>query len=97
MRVEWSAAALADLNRFRAFLRERHSRLADLVGRAIEKRTTLLADFPLLGRSLREKAEYRELVVTALNAKYVVQYRVDGETLTIVRVFHGRERREDDA
>jgi toxin ParE1/3/4 len=97
MRVEWSAAALADLNRFRAFLRERHPRLADLVARAIEERIALLADFPLLGRSLREKPEYREFVVTTLNAKYVVQYRIDGETLTIVRVFHGRERREDDA
>jgi hypothetical protein len=56
MKVEWSATALADLNRLRAFLRERISRFADLVGRVIEKRTTLLADFrrqaDLCGRRL---------------------------------------------
>jgi hypothetical protein len=47
MKVEWSATALADLNRFRAFLRERHPRLADLVARAIEERI-----FPARGFSV---------------------------------------------
>ena len=97
MRVEWSAAALIDLNRFRAFLRERHPRLADLVGRAIEKRVALLSDFPLLGRPMEKTSKYRELVIATLNAKYIARYRIDGEVLTILRVFHGREKREDEA
>jgi plasmid stabilization system protein ParE len=56
MSIEWSADALADLNRFGSFLRERHPQFADAVGRAIEKRMSLLSDFPMLGRSMPKKA-----------------------------------------
>src|SRR5437899_165974 len=95
MRVAWSPSALADLNRFRAFLRERHPRIADMAGREIHKKVEVLADFPFLGRPLPERPEYRELLVATLNTKYVVQYRIEEETLLILRVFHGREQREE--
>src|SRR6516162_3057563 len=95
MRIEWSAAALLDLNRFRAFLRERHPKLAATVGRAIQKRASTLSHFPLLGKPLPQRPEYRELLVTVLNATYAVQYRIEDDTLTILRVFHGREKRGD--
>jgi hypothetical protein len=35
MRLEWSAIALADLDRFAAFLQDRHPRLANVVAREI--------------------------------------------------------------
>jgi plasmid stabilization system protein ParE len=95
MRIEWSAAAVADLDRFRAFLRERHPTLADTVGRSLRQRVSALSYFPLLGRPLLQRPEYRELLVTALNAAYAVQYRIDDEVVTILRVFHGREQRGD--
>jgi len=53
MKVEWSATALAGLNRFRLFLRERHPEIADRVARQIQERVALLSDFPLLGQSVR--------------------------------------------
>jgi plasmid stabilization system protein ParE len=37
MKLEWSAAALADLNRFAAFLHERHPRLAKIIATEIQK------------------------------------------------------------
>ena len=35
MKLEWSAVALADLDRFAAFLQDHHPRLASIVAREI--------------------------------------------------------------
>ncbi len=96
MRVGWSAAALADLDRFREFLEEHHPSLATAVAGEIAARIELLRTQPHLGRPLRGRPEYRELVLRVLNADYVFQYRVDDVSVVILRVFHGRERREPD-
>jgi len=48
IRLEWSADALADLDRFAAFLAEQHPRLAPIVAAAIVERAGLLEDFPEL-------------------------------------------------
>jgi hypothetical protein len=34
------------------------------------------------------------LVLEVLNARYVFWYAIDGEQIVMLRVFHGRERRE---
>jgi plasmid stabilization system protein ParE len=49
MKLEWSAIALADLNRFAAFLHERHPRLAQVIAAEIKDKARLLEDHPLLG------------------------------------------------
>lgn len=94
MRIEWSAASLADLDRFREFLLEHHPELAAKVAGEIRDRIGLLTRHPLLGRPLRGRPEYREFVMRVLNADYIFQYRVDDVGVVILRVFHGRERRE---
>ena len=43
MRLEWSAAALADLDRFAAFLHNRHPRLAKIIAAEIKHK---LESFP---------------------------------------------------
>ena len=93
MRIEWSAAALADLNRFAEFLHEREPRLAEVVAQAIVERAKILADIPTLGRSLGPDVHYRQVILQVLNARYVFQYRYDGKRLVMLRVFHGREAR----
>jgi plasmid stabilization system protein ParE len=94
MKVEWSADALADLDRFARFLQDQFPALAPRVAQEIIAKTQVLADHPLLGRQVRGREEYRQIVLQVLNARYVFQYRYDGERLVVLRVFHGREARE---
>jgi len=94
MKIEWSAAALADLDRFTEFLRDRQPALSAIVAREIIAKATLLSDHPLLGRAIAGRNEYRQVVLRVLNAPYVFQYRVRDDRLVLLRVFHGRESRE---
>jgi plasmid stabilization system protein ParE len=91
--IEWSPDALADLERFAAFLHEHHPQLAGIVAQAIIDKARVLSAFPRLGRPLAAHEEYRQLVLQVLNAPYIFQYRVDGSRLVILRVYHGREQR----
>jgi plasmid stabilization system protein ParE len=97
MRLEWSARALADLDRFAAFLRDRHPHLAEVVAAEIVRKTEVLRRYPKLGRAVEERDEYREISLPVLNAIYVLQYAFDGERLVVLRIFHSREDRRDPA
>jgi plasmid stabilization system protein ParE len=93
VKLEWSADALADLDRFARFLRRRHPHLAPIVAEAIMDAAQVLEDHPKLGRPVAGREEYRQMVMQVLNAAYVFQYRYDGMRLVMLRVFHSSERR----
>jgi plasmid stabilization system protein ParE len=94
MKLEWSAAALADLDRFAAFLHDRYPRLAKIIAAEIKLKAGILSEHPLIGRAIEGRPEYRELVLEILNARYIFRYGFDGERLVLLRVFHSREARE---
>jgi toxin ParE1/3/4 len=94
MKLEWSADALADLNRFAQFLQDRHPLLASTVASKIMEKAVLLAERPRLGRAIEGRDDYRQAVLQVLNAQYVFQYRCDRERIVMLRVFHGREARK---
>src|SRR5260370_37658852 len=94
MRVEWSDDALADLDRFAAFLQLQHPSLANIVAEEIIDKAQLLSEHPLVGRAIEGREEYRQIILQVLNAAYVFQYRYDGKRLVMLRVFHGREVRD---
>lgn len=91
--VECSLEALADLNRFAAFLHDQFPELAARVSGELIARTDVLRRHPQLGRPLGHRHEYREIVLTVLAGTYALQYRYDGSSVLMLRVFHGRERR----
>jgi plasmid stabilization system protein ParE len=94
MRIEWSADALADLDRFAAFLHRNYPALSKVVAREIIEKASILGGQPLLGHAISGREEYRQVVLRVLNAAYVFQYRVGHDRVVILRVFHGREFRE---
>jgi toxin ParE1/3/4 len=95
MRVDWSVSALADLDRFAEFLHERDPSLARRIATEIRERVQILAEQPLLGRQLGDREDYRQVILEVAHALYIFQYRVEGERLVMLRVFHGRELRQD--
>jgi plasmid stabilization system protein ParE len=84
---------MADLGRFERFLAEHHPTLSTYVAQEIISTVARLAAFPYLGRPLGRRQDYRESPLRVLNATYVIRYRVRGEQVLILRVFHGREAR----
>jgi plasmid stabilization system protein ParE len=94
MKLEWSAAALAYLDRFAAFLHDRHPQLAKTIADQIRQRTSLLEEYPLIGRAIEGRPHFRELVLEVANATYIFWYACDDEQLVMLRVFHSREARE---
>ncbi len=93
MKIEWSVAALADLDRFASFLQTDFPNLAALVAQEIIAKADMIAANPRLGRLLDEQKSLRQVVLRVLNAAYVFQYRYDGNRLVVLRVFHSRENR----
>jgi toxin ParE1/3/4 len=93
MRLEWSELALADLDRFAEFLHKKFPHLAARVATAIIEESRILIDHPRLGRSIGGRDEYRQLSLRVLKGVYVFQYRIEGERIVMLRVFHGRESR----
>jgi plasmid stabilization system protein ParE len=93
VKLEWSAAALADLDRFAAFLHDRHPDLARIVAAEIRDKARVLSEHPLIGRPIEGRSEFRELILDVLNARYVFRYATDSRRLVMLRVFHSRESR----
>lgn len=85
MRVKWTRTALANLDEEAAYIAQSNPQAAADIAERIEKAVQLLADFPAMGRPGRVSGT-RELVVT--DTPYIVPYRIRGETVHILRVFH---------
>ncbi|MFT3974630.1 MAG: type II toxin-antitoxin system RelE/ParE family toxin [Amaricoccus sp.] len=89
-RVRFSRRALADLAAIHEWLSERSPAAADRVVNAIEDSAAHLADNPLMGKR-EARGLGRFLIVSRY--RYVLSYRVEGDRVEIVYVFHpSRER-----
>ena len=86
MRVRWLRRALRNLDEEAEYIArddpDAAAQMVDRIATSVER----LATHPALGRTGRVPST-RELVVSG--TPYVVPYRVRGETVEILRVFHG--------
>jgi toxin ParE1/3/4 len=89
MQVKWLRTALRNLDAEAAFIAEDDPAAARLVVQRLLRAVAMLAAQPDLGRPGRVP-HTRELVVPG--TRYVVPYRVRGETVEVLRVFHTSRR-----
>jgi toxin ParE1/3/4 len=87
MKVIWSRRAIRHLAAIRAYIAKDSEQNAALVATRILKAVELLQSQPGIGRPGRVLGT-RELVVP--DTPYIIPYRVRGERLELIAVFHGR-------
>jgi addiction module RelE/StbE family toxin len=87
--VVWSPRAIEHLTRLRSYIARDNPRAATRVAGALLGAVERLAELPHLGRPGRI-AGTRELVVPG--TRYVVPYRLRGDRLEVIAVFHGRQK-----
>jgi len=92
MRVRWLRKALRSLDDEATYIAADDAAAARLVVKRVLDAVALLAEQPGLGRPGRVPGT-RELIVA--KTRYIVPYRVRGETVEILRVFHTSRRLPD--
>ena len=85
MRVRWLRVALANLDAEAEYIAQDNPAAAARVVQKILRAVDLLKENPAMGRAGRV-AGTRELVVA--ETPYVIPYRVRGDAVEILRVFH---------
>jgi len=89
MQIRWLRRALHNLEEEAAYIATDDPATARMVVARVLEAVALLADQPGLGRPGRVPGT-RELIVQ--KTRYVVPYRVRGETVEVLRVFHTSRR-----
>jgi plasmid stabilization system protein ParE len=92
MRVRWLRKALRNLDDEAAYIATDDAAAARLVVKRVLDAVSSLAEQPGLGRPGRVPST-RELIVA--KTRYIVPYRVRGDTVEILRVFHTSRRLPD--
>jgi toxin ParE1/3/4 len=87
--VAWSPRAIGHLADLRAYIARENPRAAARTAATLLAAVDRLAELPNVGRPGRVTGT-RELVVPG--TRYVIPYRLRGERLEIIAVFHGRQR-----
>lgn len=88
MRLRWTPLAVADLHGIDEYLKEHHPRYREATIRKLYGKLRALKDAPNIGR-LGRIAGTRELVFPPM--PYVAVYRISGETIEVLRMYHGSQ------
>ncbi|MDF5712846.1 MAG: type II toxin-antitoxin system RelE/ParE family toxin [Rhizonema sp. NSF051] len=89
MKLEFSESAVHDLIRLREFIAKNNPQAAEHVSLRLRQAIGKLVLHPDIGRRLPEIENVRELIA----GKYVVRYLIEGDTLFVLRIWHGKEHR----
>jgi plasmid stabilization system protein ParE len=92
MRVRWLREALSNLDDEATYIAVDDGAAARLVVKRVLDAVSMLAEQPGLGRPGRVPGT-RELIVA--KTRYIVPYRVRGEAVEILRVFHASRQLPD--
>jgi toxin ParE1/3/4 len=87
--IVWSPGAIQHLAHLRSFIARDNPKSANRIAGALLNAVERLAELPNLGRPGR-LAGTRELVVPG--TPYVIPYRLRGDSLEVIALFHGRQK-----
>ena len=92
MKTRYTAEAVDDLVRLRAFMEEKNPRAAQRVAQSIKKNIKQLEAFPLIGVGV-EEAPDPEIIRDLITDNYIVRYLVYSNEVRILRIWHQKESR----
>jgi toxin ParE1/3/4 len=92
--VVWSADAESDLVEIAAFIDERNPFAARRLVSLIRESTVLLTYHPYLFKRSERMPDCREIVA---HPNYIVIYRVEIDSIEILRVLHARQQYPDES
>ncbi|MDE1479234.1 type II toxin-antitoxin system RelE/ParE family toxin [Xenorhabdus bovienii] len=91
-RLIWSPAALTDVQKLYRFLVKKDESAARRAIKTIRASVKILAHQPEVGRPAEDMDPvFREWLIDFGSSGYIVLYRFDGETATILAVRHQKE------
>ena len=85
MRIRWTPAAAADLQRISDYLKDRHAHYRQPTMRKLHDAIRSLKNLPHRGRPGREEGT-REILFPPL--PYVAVYRVKEQSIEVLRIYH---------
>jgi toxin ParE1/3/4 len=88
----WTSTALADLQRLRSFIAQHNPHAAKRAAQTIKQAVMRLLDHPELGKPL-DGREDRELFIPFGQRGYVLRYRLHGNAIIVLKLWHGLEDR----
>jgi plasmid stabilization system protein ParE len=91
MRIEWLESAILDLQRLRDFILPHNVDAARRVVRTIQAATSPLVTNPRIGKPAEDLPDYHDIFIPFGASGYVLRYRIQGDTVYVVAVKHGRE------
>lgn len=93
MRLVWLPEASEDIQRVFDFLIDKDPLAATRMLERIRVGADTLLEFPRAGTRMDNDTERRELFVPFGVGAYVLRYRLHGEMIVVIRVWHNRESR----
>jgi toxin ParE1/3/4 len=91
LKLRFTRRAADDLSRLRAFIAKDNPQAAQRLSWALRGSIQRLVDQSRMGQALGMPAGVRRWVT----GPYVVHYTIEGQTLTVLRIWHGREQRPE--
>jgi plasmid stabilization system protein ParE len=91
MRIEWLPGAISDLQRLREFIVPHNREAANRVVTVIKKSIKILSRYEYVGKPAEGMPGYYDMVIPFGISGYVLRYRVEGNTVFIIAVKHGKE------
>lgn len=87
--MQYSAAAVDDLDRLHDFLLDKNPLAARNAVTAIQEAVAQLQDHPLLGVATTRSPAIRDLIAGDYLIRYLIQ--TEKQVITVLRIWHGKE------